>query len=717
MPSSTASDRLPTCTVILINLNTKDRVLQCLASLATQTYPHDRWDVLLIDNASTDGTVGAVREQYPDTRVIVNKTNTGFSPAVNQGARATEADVVVLLNNDAFPEPDWLGELVAPLLKDPEIACVGGLVLDESGEVIDYAGGEASFYGQGWQAHQGEPADTPLRPGPTLFATGASLACWRNIFLESGGLDEDFFAYFEDVDFGWRLWILGHKVWFTPDAVVKHVGHATVTRFASERWRYLLERNALYAVFKNYDDTMLARALPGATLLTLMRGLVQEDGSTDLGDFRITPDSLGKPAPIPVVSSQTAAHLAALRDFTLNMEMLVQKRDWIQARRKRRDDEILPLFHKGLVPNHPDPHFIKAFGAIVDTFNLPFSISPRQNVLIATGDPIGERMAGPAIRAWEMAKILSTDHEVRLVSTDRPERKHDDFEVEHLSTLSWRSLADWADIVIAQGSVLSRFPDLARSDAHLVVDAYDPFQIEGLVRAAGMPDQADRVAIEARLAEDRLRRADLVLCASERQRQWLLGQLLSMGRIEPERVVRDPKLSSLVRVVPFGLPGEKFAPTTSSLREAFPSITEDDLVLVWGGGIYEWFDPATLVRGVAKAAAIDPRVKLVFLGTKHPNPNVPRMARADEAAAVARELGVLDKHVFLHDGWVPYEERANWLGDAHVGVSTHFRSIETELSYRTRMLDYFWAGLPVLCTEGDAIAEDVARLGLGEVVP
>lgn len=716
-PAAATGEHLPTCSVVLVNLNTKDRVLQCLASLAEQDYPADRWDVILVDNASTDGSVEAVRAQYPATKVIVNKTNTGFSPAVNQGVRASDAEVAVLLNNDAFPEPDWLRQMVAPLRADPQVACVGGLVLDEAGEVIDYAGGEASFYGQGWQAKIGEPvATTTLRAGPTLFATGASLACWREIFLGAGGLDEEMFAYFEDVDFGWRLWVLGHKVWFNPKAVVRHVGHATVSKFASERWRYLLERNALWAVFKNYGDVMLSRALPGATMLTLLRGLAQDEDS-DLGDYRISADSFGKPAPTPKLSSQAGAHLAALRDFALNLDHLVEKRDWIQANRRRRDEDILPLFRKGLVPNHPDPEFIKAFSQIVNTFNLPVSGRGPQRIVIATGDPIGERMAGPAIRAWEMARLLKPDHEVRLVTTQKPERRAEGIEVEHLTSLTWRSYADWADIVIAQGSVLTHFPDLARPDAHLIVDAYDPFQIEGLVRAAGQPDAADRVALEARLAEDRLRRADLVLCASERQRLWLLGQLLTLQRIEPDRVAADPRLSSLVRVVPFGLPSEPFTPGRSRLRAAFPSIGEDDLVLVWGGGIYDWFDPATLVRGVAKAAAQDPRWKLVFLGTKHPNATVPRMARADEAAAVARELGILGTHVFLHDGWVPYEERAGWLGDAHVGVSTHFPSIETELSYRTRMLDYFWAGLPVLCTEGDAIAEDVARLGLGEVVP
>ncbi len=718
-----------TATVVVVNYNGKDVVLDCLAALLQQDYPAELHDILVVDNDSKDGSPELITKQFPTVQLIRNKDNTGFSPAVNQGARATDADVVVLINPDAMAEPDWLTELLAPMHRDPQVACVGGLVLDEHGKKVDFGGGEASFYGHGFQAHQGEPADdTILREGPTLFATGASLACRRDVFLESGGLDEEFFAYFEDVDFGWRLWVLGHKVWFAPRSVCHHIGHTTVKRFPPERWRYLLERNALATIYKNYGDTMLARALPGAVMLTVARGLVVDDGS-DLGDYRIKAEYAGKPAPTPQLTSGAGAHLAAIRDFTLWLDSLNDKRDFIQANRRRRDDDILTLFRKGLVPNHPDPAFLQAFAQVAKTFNLPFSANPRQRVVIATGDRLGEKMAGPAIRAYEMARQLAPNHDVRLVSTQQPEIKGTakgrhrpgkaDFDIGHLTSLTWRSYADWADVLVVQGSVLTRFPDLARGDTHVAVDAYDPFQLEGLVRAAsGIDDgqSGDRAELEARLAADRLNRADVVLCASDRQRQWLLGQLTAMGRIDPAMVRKDPALASFVRVVPFGLPDAAFSPRRSALRDAFPSISEDDVVLVWGGGIYEWFDPATLVRGVARAAEADPRIKLVFLGTKHPNATVPTSARVGEAAAVARELGVLDKHVFLHEGWVPYEERADWLGDAAIGVSTHFRSIETELAYRTRMLDYFWAGLPVLCTEGDAIAEEVRLHGLGEVV-
>ncbi len=719
-----------TATVVVVNYNGKDVVLDCLEALRHQTYPQDLHDVMVVDNDSKDGSVELIVKQFPEVQVIRNKDNTGFSPAVNQGARATDADVVVLINPDAMAQPDFLLEILAPLHRDPAVACVGGLVLDEHGKKVDFGGGEASFYGHGFQAHQGEPADTILREGPTLFATGASLACRRDVFLESGGLDEEFFAYFEDVDFGWRLWVLGHKVWFAPKSVCHHIGHTTVKRFPPERWRYLLERNALATIYKNYGDQMLARALPGAVMLAVARGLVVDDGS-DLGDYRIKAEYAGKPAPTPQLTSGAGAHLAAVRDFTLWLDSLNEKRDFIQANRRRRDDDILTLFRKGLVPNHPDPAFLAAFAQVTKTFNLPFSANARARVVIATGDRLGEKMAGPAIRAYEMAKQLAPDHDVRLVSVQSPELKGTkgrksrpgkaDFDIGHLTSLTWRSYADWADVLIVQGSVLTRFPHLARGDTYVAVDAYDPFQLEGLVRAAGEMDDGarseDRAHLEATLAADRLNRADVVLCASDRQRQWLLGQLTAMGKIDPAMVRKDPALSSFVQVVPFGLPDEAFAPKQSRLREAFPSITTDDIVLVWGGGIYEWFDPATLVRGVAKAAAADPRIKLVFLGTRHPNATVPTSARVGEAEAVARELGVLGTQVFLHDGWVNYDERADWLGDAAIGTSTHFRSIETELAYRTRMLDYFWAGLPIICTDGDAIAEEVRQGGLGEVVP
>ena len=139
-------------------------------------------------------------------------------------------------------------------------------------------------------------------------------------------------------------------------------------------------------------------------------------------------------------------------------------------------------------------------------------------------------------------------------------------------------------------------------------------------------------------------------------------------------------------------------------------------MVLWGGGIYNWFDPVTLIRGVEIAARRLPGLRLVFMSTGHPNPEIQTMWTQVEARRVAGELGLLGTHVFFNDSWVAYEDRADWLLDADIGVSTHFDHVETRFSFRTRILDYFWSGLPVICTAGDTLADDIERLGIGVTV-
>ena len=136
-----------------------------------------------------------------------------------------------------------------------------------------------------------------------------------------------------------------------------------------------------------------------------------------------------------------------------------------------------------------------------------------------------------------------------------------------------------------------------------------------------------------------------------------------------------------------------------------------------GGGGLDWFDPLTLIRAVAQLSVTRQRLRLVFMGLQHPNPRVPEMEMARRAVALADELGLTGRVVFFNFGWIPYEDRQNWLLDADVGVSMHFDHLETRFSFRTRILDYFWAGLPVVCTEGDSMAELVVERGAGIAVP
>jgi hypothetical protein len=176
-------------------------------------------------------------------------------------------------------------------------------------------------------------------------------------------------------------------------------------------------------------------------------------------------------------------------------------------------------------------------------------------------------------------------------------------------------------------------------------------------------------------------------------------------------------LRNLVAVVPFGIDPEPPVPEPGALRQLFPEIGSADPVLIWGGGVYNWFDPLSLLYAVDALRARRPTLRLVFLGMHHPNPEIPEMRVATQLRAESDLLGLTGTHAFFNPGWIPYDRRGACFLDADVGVSTHLAHVETYFSFRTRVLDYLWAGLPTILTAGDALSEEIEAAGVGMAVP
>lgn len=345
--------------------------------------------------------------------------------------------------------------------------------------------------------------------------------------------------------------------------------------------------------------------------------------------------------------------------------------------------------------------------------------SSRTRVLVVTGDVLGAKMAGPAIRAWEMAKALHGVCEVRLVSTASCTLEHADFPVTSVADVGLKQAVEWAEVLVFQGHLLSQHPWIRSTDTIIVADIYDPMHLETLEQGKELPARLrghfTEDAVEALNVQ--LARADFMLCASEKQRDFWLGQLSAVSRINPLTYDADPSLRRLLDVAPFGVSDVSAEQTRHAIKGEVPGVAEDDQVIIWGGGIYNWFDPLTLIRAVAALVGRHPKLRLYFLGVKHPNPHVPAMRVASEAMSLADELGLTGRHVFFNTGWVEYDDRVNYLLDADLGVSTHFEHIETAFSFRTRILDYLWAGLPIVATDGDTFAPIIRDDGLGAVVP
>jgi glycosyltransferase involved in cell wall biosynthesis len=343
-------------------------------------------------------------------------------------------------------------------------------------------------------------------------------------------------------------------------------------------------------------------------------------------------------------------------------------------------------------------------------------------VLIITGDLIGERMAGPAIRVWNMAEALAAECDVRIVSWSRIERSSARFETVRVRESDDREMQvheKWADVVIVQGTSFRVFPSIARTQKIVVADLYDPFQLEQLEMNKYAPpaEWSDEVTKAVSLLNEQLARADCFLCASEAQRDLWLGGLSSMGRLNPATYVADPTFDSLLRLVPFGVSDEPPTQRAHGIKGTVTGISETDKVLIWGGGIYNWFDPATLVEAMGLLVEDHPEIKLFFLSARHFNPDIPEMQALTDTVETAERLDLIDRTVFFNDSWVDYERRADYLLDADLGVSTHQLHAETRFAFRTRILDYLWAELPIVATDGDSFATLIRERGIGRVVP
>ncbi|HEX2384851.1 MAG TPA: glycosyltransferase [Acidimicrobiales bacterium] len=344
---------------------------------------------------------------------------------------------------------------------------------------------------------------------------------------------------------------------------------------------------------------------------------------------------------------------------------------------------------------------------------------PRRRVAVATADALGERMAGPAIRSWQMARALAREHDVELLSTVAADRAGDGFRVSAGGAPELRKLVEWCDVFVFQGWVLVGRSFIPDSDRVLVADVYDPMHLEQLEQGKEAGVDGRRLAIEGATAalNEQLLRGDFFLCASDKQRDLWLGHLASLGRINARTYDDDPSMRRLIDVVPFGVDDVAPERTGPGAKGVIQGIEDGDELVLWGGGVYNWFDPLSLVRAVDGLRATHPRVRLLFMGGRHPNPEIPEMQMAVEARRLSAELGLLDTHVFFNDDWVRYDDRQNFLLDADVAVSMHLDHVETAFSFRTRILDYLWAGLPIVTTAGDAMAALVAERGAGLTVP
>lgn len=313
-------------TVVIVNWNGGDMLGQCVASLVKQTRRPSR--ILVIDNGSTDGSADRVRH-YGSVEVRSTGVNLGFAKANNMAVRECDTQYVALLNPDAFPEIDWLERLVDAARANPDMAAFGSRqMMYGTPDILDGIGDVYHFSGLIWRDGYGRASSDTDDVEGEIFSPCAGAALYRrDVLVEIGGFDEDYFCYVEDVDLGFRLRLAGYKSMYVADSVVHHVGSASSGGHYSDFAVYHGHRNLVWAFVKNMPGVLFWILLPAHVLLNVVT----------LVHFALR--------------GQGGVMLRAKRDALKGIPSAWRKRRRIQAQRRASILDIWRVLDKRLFPS------------------------------------------------------------------------------------------------------------------------------------------------------------------------------------------------------------------------------------------------------------------------------------------------------------------------------------------------------------------------------
>jgi GT2 family glycosyltransferase len=362
---------MTTTEIIIVNWNNRAETLECVAAVEAQLHEVAGASITVVDNGSTDGSTTAIASRHPQVKLFALTENRGFTGGLAAALAGSNATNVIFLNNDAVPQPGWLAAFVRALHDAPEdVVSIGGKIVDPSGTKIDFIGGLLTFDGHAFQNGFHYPTgsrEEPASGDEILFACGGNMISRRARLMELGGFDDDYFAYLEDVDCGWRTWIAGFRVLFEPDALVRHAASTTSKRLGDFERGVLFERNALQTAIKNYEN--LAEA--GASVFFTYLHRLHHYATTRNADshelrrpFAAPRDAISRrlqfvrkitrrPFLVAIDDPLTTMQFRAFDWIVKHEARLAAKRADVQKRRKRSDREIFERFPLHFVPTYP----------------------------------------------------------------------------------------------------------------------------------------------------------------------------------------------------------------------------------------------------------------------------------------------------------------------------------------------------------------------------
>lgn len=263
------SKKPPRASVVIPNWNGRHFIGACLDSLRVQTFKD--FEVIVVENGSVDGSLEFIQENYPEVTILAQPKNLGFAGGVNQGIRRSRAKYVALFNNDAIADKNWLTELVNVLESDKNIAAVTSKILQLKNSKdrvnIDSTGDFMTIWGIPFPRGRDEVDQGQYDTVEEVFgACGGSVLYRRSLFDEIGFFDEDFFAYYEDVDISFRARLAGYKIFYQPKSIVYHKVGGTSGGGATPFTRFHSVKNTFYLYFKNMPAVLFFKYLPRFTV-------------------------------------------------------------------------------------------------------------------------------------------------------------------------------------------------------------------------------------------------------------------------------------------------------------------------------------------------------------------------------------------------------------------------------------------------------------------
>lgn len=337
--------------------------------------------------------------------------------------------------------------------------------------------------------------------------------------------------------------------------------------------------------------------------------------------------------------------------------------------------------------------------------------SRSSTVVVLAPEPIRPRMAGMGIRALELARAIGEHFDARLLVPNDPSEAAEvapGVSIVHASlTGDLAAAASGADAAVVSGHA-ANFWFHQVPDVPVAVDLYDPFPVENLHYAAMLGDETARHDLATlHLA---LARADFFLCASLEQRLFYAGALFAAGRIGPANFPDDPELSDLLAVVPFGVPPGPARGNRAAGRRIAGLESTGPAVLF--GGIYDWSDPTLLLEAWPLVLSGERDARLLFFDS--PNPETTPQRVYAQTRDRAREIDPAGRSI-VFSPWIPYSAREDLYAATDLIVSISTEGLESDLAYRTRLLDAAWGGVPSVSVAGGPLARDLADAGAGRL--